>query len=215
MPGPTCEHCTPLGKGEVVTFPTPSWALRLGGVVRAGLGCWRKGRGTLSWVLTILPPKYLHPLPSPCQFFAWARASVHPSSCALAPQRWSPLPSLIAQITFFLPQDSGGSRYLLPVPAPQSHPAISSLAPSLPLELRPPYLPGFASPKHTLLRLSLTSPARRPSSPPSSPFLVRSKPGQLHPPLHPRPQVHGHPSPSPCPASLGFFVSQSAHPPRP
>lgn len=38
----------------------------------------------------------------PFQFFVWALASVHPSSCVLDPKRWSPIPSLMAQIIFLL-----------------------------------------------------------------------------------------------------------------
>lgn len=215
MPGPTCKHCTPLGTGEVVRFPTPSWTLRLGGVRRAGLGCWRKGRGTLSRVLTILPSKHLHPLPSPFQLFAWARASVHPSSCALAPRRSSPLPSLIAQIsssssriweapaTFFQSpplnptlvspvwprsylQSCGLHTCLVPLPANTlSCASASPLLPGAPPHCRP--LPSLSMPN-------------------LAGFIPLSIQG---------PQVHRHPSPSPCPAILGFSVSQSANPPCP
>lgn len=72
---------------------------------------------------------------------------------------------------------------------------------------------GFPPPKHTLLfAVGLTSPPRRPSSLPSSPFPVCSKPGGFIPLSIQGPQVPGHPSPSPCPATQGFSVSRPANP---
>lgn len=115
----------------------------------------------------------------------------------------------------------------LPPPGSGRLPASFSQSPPLPLTRGSPVWPhsclrsgglhtcsGFPSPKHTLLcAFSLASPPGRPSSLPSSPSPVCSKPGRLHPLSIRRPQVPGHPSPSPCPATLGFSVSCPATPP--
>lgn len=66
--------------------------------------------------------------------------------------------------------------------------------------------PGFPSPKHTLLcAFCLTSPSRRPSSLPSSPFPVCSEPGRLHPPLHPKAPGSRAPLPFPLSCYPGFL----------
>lgn len=184
--------------------------------MRAGLGCWRKGRGTLSWVLTILPSKYLHPLLSPSSSLPGPGppSTPHPAPCLLLsdglrfPRCWLKSPSSPriweAPATFL--QFPPLNPTLLSL---QSGPvATSGAAASIPAWFRFPQT-------HTLLRLSLTSPARRPSSLPSSPFLVRSKPGQLHPPLHPRAPGSRAPLPFPLscyPGFLRFSVRQSSLP---
>lgn len=152
---------------------------------------------------------------------------VHPSSCTLAPQRWSPPPSLMAQTTFFLLWDPGGSRLPSSSPRPSIPPGGSSVWPhSYLLSCGLHTCSVFPSPKHTLLRLSLTSRPGRPSSLPSSPFTVCSKPSRLHTSLHPRapgsratllfpwPCYPGFLRLSPRQSSLSLVASPPIQPPR-
>lgn len=184
--------------------------------MRAGWGCWGRGGGTPSWVSTIVP-KHLFPFPagrSPFRSSAWARALVHPYSC-------NPGPSVTVSTSLH-----DGPDHLLPPPGSGRLPAslfqsLPSIPPAGSLVWPHSYLLscglhtcfGFPPPKHTLLfTVGLTSPPRRPSSLPSSPFPVCSKPGGFIPLSIQGPQVPGHPSPSPCPATLGFSVSRPANP---
>lgn len=146
--------------------------------MRAGQEYWRKGGSTLSWASTIIPSKYFHPPLSSLPVLRLAPASVHPSSCALAPQRCSLPLSLMAQITFFLLQDLRLPATLFqspPLNPTWGSPTWShSYLPSSGLHT----CSGLPSPKHTILRFSLTSPPRRPSSLPvlSLPCLFQTWP---------------------------------------
>ena len=201
MLGPTWLHCTRLGKGETVRLPTPSWDLRLvGGVMGAGRGRWRKGGGTLSWAPT-RPPIHVSPFPAD----PVARPSPGPSAT---------VPASLADGPNHLPPP--GSGRLL---------ASFSQPPPLPLTRGSPVWPhsyllscglhtcsGFPSHQHPLLcAFSLTSPPRRPSSLPSSPFPVCSQPGRLHPPLHPEAPGSRAPLPFPLSCYPGFLRLSPRH----
>lgn len=122
----------------------------------------------------------------------------------------------MAQITFFLLQDLGGSR--LPSSSPR---------PSIPpggLQSSPISIFGAAASIPALVSL----PPNTLSCASASPF-VQGAPPHCRPlpslfvpnltgfiPLSIQgPQVPGQPSPSPCPATLGFSVSRPANPPCP
>lgn len=150
MPGPTRLHCTPLGKGETVRHPTPSWGLRLGGVMRARRGCWRKGGGTLSQAPT---RPLIHSLPSPSPVLRLGPGSGPPLFL-------HPGPSAMVSASL-----ADGPNHL---PLPGSGRLLASLSQSPPLQPTPgspvwplSYLPsvglhtcsGFPSPKHSPLRL--------------------------------------------------------------
>lgn len=147
--------------------------------MRAEHGCWRKGGSTLSWASTITPSKYFHPPLSPLSVLPLAPVSVHPSSCALAPQRCSLPRSLRVQITFFLLQDLGLSGLPSSSPRPSIPPwGSSTWSHSYLLSSGLHTCSGLPSPKYTILRFSLTSPPRRPSSLPvlSLPCLFQTWP---------------------------------------
>lgn len=208
----------PAGEGGDSQTPYPFLGPESGGVGgchggRAGTlekGCGHSELGTY---------KTTHPcLSIPCrpprQTCAWARASIHPYSCTLAPQRPSPPPSLMAQITFLL-QDLGGSR----LPSPSLRPSLSpgglqsgpvaafGAAASIPAPVSLPPNTLSSAPSASPLLLG-APPHCCPLPPLSVPNLVSFIPLSIR-----RPQVPGHPSPSPCPATLGFSVSRPATPP--
>lgn len=84
-PGPTCVHGTPLGKGEPVRLPTPSWALRLGVVSEGRVRMLKKG-DTQQGISNNSGP--VHPSPPagvPC-FPGPGPRPVHPDPCSPAPQ---------------------------------------------------------------------------------------------------------------------------------
>lgn len=113
----------------------------------------------------------------------------------------------------------------LPPPGSGRLPASFSQSPPLPLTRGSPVWPrsclrsgglhtcsGFPSPKHTLLcAFSLASPPGRPSSLLSSPSPVCSKPGQLHPPLHPKAPGSRAPLPFPLSCYPGFLRLSPRH----
>lgn len=184
--------------------------------MKAGWGCWQRDGGSRSWASTILPI-HLFPFPagsSPFQSFAWARG-------LLPPLFLHPSPSVTASTSL-----DDGPDPLLPPPGIWEAPGFPLPVPALNPTRGSPVWPhsyllscglqtcsGFPPPKHTLLfAVGLTSPPRRPSSLPSSPFPVCSKPGGFIPLSIQGPQVPGHPSPSPCPTTLGFSVSRPANP---
>lgn len=160
--------------------------------------------------------KTTHPcLSIPCrpprQTCAWGRASIHPYSCTLAPQRPSPPPSLMAQITFLL-QDLGGSR----LPSPSLRPSLS------PGGLQSGPIAAFGAAASIPAPVSLP-PNTLSSAPSASPLLLGAPPHcRPLPPLSVPNLVGFTPSPSegprfpgtpPLPLVLLPWVSPSLAPP--
>lgn len=221
--GPTCVHCTQLGKGGAVRFATLSWALRLNGG-SSGQGGDAEGRMVrLSWA-TKIPPIHLPSLPGVPAFPILGldlRPPLfeHPGPSAMVS---ASLLLLMAQIksTFFPFRIWENPGFPLSSPAPESHPggggglqsgpmATFWAAASLPALLRP-----FPQTHSLPFAFSLTSPPWSPSSQPSSSFpsLFQTWPASFPPPLSiQRPQVPG--APPPLPLVLLSWVSPPLAPP--